>query len=126
MALGSGVDFAGAVAITSTIMENSYMTEKLEQMKKLIDNNVAISDAAQKIELFPPVFVKLFNTAYKAGEIDDLLLRMSEYYEDSLENSLHKITAAIEPTLVIILTAIVGAILFSVMLPIINIMQLIG
>jgi type II secretory pathway component PulF len=82
--------------------------------------------AVRKIDLFPKSFVSLFSTAYKTGSLDETLERMSEYYQDSFDDAIYSITSKIEPVLVIVLSAIAAVILFSVMLPIINIMQLIG
>ena len=126
MALDCGNSFSASVVLTTEVIRNSEVKNRLLNLRKRIDEGEEVPEAVRKIELFPKSFVSLFATAYKTGSLDETLERMSEYYQDSFDDAIYSITSKIEPVLVIVLSAIAAVILFSVMLPIINIMQLIG
>lgn len=126
MALASGNSFNDSVVLTAGIIDNTAVKSRLLSLNKLIDSGVEIPAALGQIGLFPKSFVNLFTTAFKTGNLEETLDRMSSYYQESFDDAVYSITSKIEPVLVIVLSGIAGVILFSVMIPIINIMQLIG
>jgi type IV pilus assembly protein PilC len=85
-----------------------------------------IESALSETGIFPSLFLKMVRVGQKSGELDETLEKVSDIYEGELDRSLHNLTASIEPTLVIILSLIVGAIMLLVMLPLIDIMSSIG
>jgi type IV pilus assembly protein PilC len=126
MSLACGNSFTSSVELTASIISNSEVKRRLFRLKALVEGGEEIPHALGLIGLFPKSFVSLFATAYKTGNLEDTLERMTSYYQDSFDDSVYSITSMIEPAIVIVLSCIAGVILFSVMLPIINIMQLIG
>ena len=126
MALACGNSFSESVELTAGVIGNSEVRSRLLRLKKLTDDGGDIPRSLGEIGLFPRSFVNLFATAYKTGNLEETLARMSDYYQESFDDAVYSITSRIEPGLVIVLSCIAGVILFSVMLPIINIMQLIG
>ncbi|MDR3551741.1 MAG: type II secretion system F family protein [Clostridia bacterium] len=126
MSLGCGNSFTASLGLTADIIGNSEVQDRLLRLKKLVEAGEEIPHALGLVELFPKSFVSLFATAYRTGNLEETLGRMSSYYQESFDDSVYSITSRIEPALVIVLSCIAGVILFSVMLPIINIMQLIG
>jgi type IV pilus assembly protein PilC len=126
MALKCGNSFTSSVELTADIISNSEVKIRLLRLKKLVEDGEDIPHALGLIGLFPRSFVSLFATAYKTGNLEETLDRMSSYYQDSFDDAVYSITSKIEPALVIVLSCIAGVILFSVMIPIINIMQQIG
>ena len=126
LALANGNNFSTSVNLTADIINNNEVKKRLLKLKDLIDEGIEVPAAVAKINLFPKSFVSLFSTAYKTGNLDTTLERMASYYQDSFDDAIYSITSKIEPALVILLSFLAGMILFSVMIPIINIMQLIG
>ena len=126
MALACGNSFPSSVELTAGIVGNSEVKNRLHRLRKLVDAGEEIPDAMGKADLFPASFVKLFSTAYRTGNLEETLDRMASYYQENFDDSVYAMTSRIEPALVIILSCVAGVILFSVMIPIINIMQLIG
>ena len=68
----------------------------------------------------------MIQTVEKTGRLDDVMKNMAAQYETDVEESLSGVVALIEPTLVILLSVIIGSILLSVMLPLIGILSAIG
>lgn len=126
MSLACGNDFPASLELSAGIMGNSAVSRRLLKMKEAVDSGTPVPQAMHLAGIFPSSFVRLFATAYKTGSLEETLERMSEYYQESFDDAVYAYTSKIEPALVIILSVIAAVILFSVMLPIINIMQLIG
>jgi type IV pilus assembly protein PilC len=66
---------------------------------------------------FDPLFLALVRVGEETGTLDDMLVKIAEYFESDIESALAVLSATIEPVLVIVLGAIVGTIVFSVFLP---------
>lgn len=78
------------------------------------------------MDLFPWVLIKLFAIAQTTGHMDKMLDKAADVMERETDANLDRLTTVIEPLLIIILSLAVGAILISVILPIVNIMNSIG
>lgn len=124
--LKSGIPFDDAMGMVHNIIENSYAAEKLEACREEIRAGTDVSAAFSKMGLFPALFVKMLQTGYKTGEMEKAMEKISDIYENEADRYMNRITSAIEPLLVIILSLVVGVILLAVMLPLISIMSSIG
>lgn len=122
----SGMSIQTSLDLVIPLMGNSIVAEKLMGVNQKIEEGVAFEVALRETELFPELFLKMVTLGIKTGELDQMLEKVSDVYDKELSRTLHRMTVSIEPTLVIILSVIVGAILLLVMLPLINIMSSIG
>jgi type IV pilus assembly protein PilC len=124
--LKSGIGFEEALEMASNIVGNEYIAIKIRECKRLIRNGTDTAQAIMELDIFPKLVVKVINIGYKTGTLEDAMAKIAVIYESEVENALNKLTASIEPILVIILSIVVGFILLTVMLPLINIMSSIG
>lgn len=126
MALASGSGFSDSLGLATEVIGSCEVRRLLLQAKGRIEAGGDILQALGGTGLFPQSFLNLLATAYKTGNLEETLGRMSSYYQNDFDEAVYSITSRIEPALVIVLSCVAGIILFSVMLPIINIMQLIS
>ncbi|MDH8677111.1 type II secretion system F family protein [Fusibacter bizertensis] len=122
----SGMPIQSSLDLIIPLMDNKLIEEKLNQVVVKIEEGITMEKALRETGLFPELFLKMVALGNKTGELDNMLDKISEVYDRELSRSLHRMTVSIEPTLVIVLSLIVGAILLLVMLPLINIMSSIG
>ena len=122
----SGMPLVEGLELIIPLMENKTVENELLGVVNRVQEGTSLSDALRKTELFPELFVKMIELGTKTGALDVMLDKTADIYERELNRSLNRLTVSIEPTLVIILSLIVGAILLLVMLPLINIMSSIG
>jgi type IV pilus assembly protein PilC len=122
----SGIEHSEALDMVKEVVGNSYAAGKIEECKKMIEEGKDIKDAYAHTGIFSRIFVKMISIGYKTGDMDNMMLKITGVYESEVDNSLNKATSVIEPVLVIILSLVVGVILLTVMLPLINIMSSIG
>ena len=124
--LRSGLDLLEGLDCVMDLTENRKVRKLVRQVSDSIRNGSDLGTALAAVSLFPPLFARMMQIGQKTGELDKMMGKISSVYEGEVENSLQQMTNAIEPVLVIILSAIVGVILLAVMLPLINIMGSIG
>ena len=122
----SGMPIQTSLDLIIPLMNNKYVQNQLQIVADQVDKGVALDAALKETNLFPELFVRMIALGNKTGELDGMLEKIADVYDRELNRSLHRLTVSIEPTLVIVLSVIVGAILLLVMLPLINIMSSIG
>ena len=124
--LRSGLPIQSSLDMIVPLMNNRLVQGKLKVAILAIENGETFESALSDTKLFPELFIKMVGLGGKTGDLEATLDKISEISDRELNRSLHRITVSIEPTLVIVLSVVVGAILLLVMLPLINIMASIG
>lgn len=121
--LDSGVNLVNALEETIPLTENKYLEEKLYIALKKIENGENLPDTLNSVNIFPPLFIKMVIIGDKTGNIVDMLTKSADLFEDQVDDAIEKTTRILEPALITILSIVVGIILLSIMIPMINIMQ---
>lgn len=114
---GGGISVISALDITSNVIGNVYLKDKLLDAKKLINNGSTIGDALDSERCFPSMLIQSIKVGEESGSIDKILKKASDFYDSEANFALERITALIEPTMIIILSGIVGFIVLSLILP---------
>lgn len=122
----SGVNMGLGIELIRPLFKNSYVAQKLATTSQAINGGDMPAEVFEKLNLFPWVLIKLFTIAQSTGHMEAMLDKAADTMEKELDYRLDRLTTVIEPLLIIGLSAIVGVILISVILPIISIMNAIG
>lgn len=126
MMLSSGYELEKSLEIAPDIVSDKIAKEKILECEKLLKSGVSFPDALTKINIFSPLYNRMIYVGFKAGQLDTVMERLTRLYEEEVEETMTKLVSFIEPTLVAILSIIIGGILISVMLPLTSIMSSIG
>ena len=124
--LKSGLSMEQAMERISGVTGNRYAAEVLEKARDDVTGGSGLTEAFAKTGLFPALFIRMMSMGGKSGELEGMLAKAAYIYEQEADSLIQRLTSSIEPLLVIILSAVVGMILLSVMLPLISIMASIG
>lgn len=124
--LSSGLDTDQALDMVYKLVDNEYTRAKITACKNYIAEGVAFSEALVKSDIFTGIYARMITVGFKTGSVDTIMAKLADRYEDEIDTHMGKIISAIEPTLVAVLSVIVGMILLSVMLPLMDIMSSIG
>lgn len=127
LGMSSGLGAVEAIEMASKVISDSANTQdKLKKCQKLLENNNSISASLRESGLLPASHCRMLEAGIKGGSgelaMDQIASRLTEDSDIALEQSIGRI----EPTMVIIACVLVGLILISVMLPLINILEAIG
>lgn len=126
MMLSSGLDIDRAVEMSYELVDDAYMKKKIRQLQVLIESGLPFAEAIIKADIFTGLQAHMISIGFKSGAIDTVMHTIAEQYEVEVENRINSLVSIIEPTLVAILSIIIGLILLSVMLPLMGIMSTIG
>lgn len=126
LTLGSGMDTYGSLDMVSVLVGNQAMQDKISNCKTLIESGKDFSQAIMETKILSNLYAKMISIAFRSGSIDVVMKKIAKDYEKETDNRIHSIISILEPTLVIILSVIVGLILLSVILPLMGIMSSIG
>ena len=127
MGVASGMPTEDAVALAGKTVSDVKATHKqLEDCMNSLNEGNSIPDALSSSGLLPKTECRIIASAIKSGETEKALQRVAEKLSGEANEALSDMIGRIEPTLVIVGCVLVGAILLCVMLPLINIMSVIG
>ena len=126
MLMESGFPIGEAMKLVPDIILNKKIKNKIHRCNEDMDNQVPIAKAMVDVELFDKIHNKMVQIGFMSGQLDKVMKKLSVIYEEETEIGINKMLSFIEPTLVAILSIVIGAILLAVMLPMISIMSSIG
>lgn len=126
MLLKSGIPIIQTVDIISNLIGNRVLEERFKVCQEDIKGGRGISTSLRKIEIFPPLLFHMITVGEKTGELDDMLMRTSVFFEEEVEEAIEQMITLIEPLLIIGLGGVVAVIILAVMLPMVEILQNIG
>lgn len=118
--LRSGVTILDAFEIVASIMNNKVMEKTLVEVRARILEGADIATPLKKSGVFPPVVGYMVAVGEQTGQLDEMLERIAEAYEEEIETSTERALAVLEPMMIVIMAFIVGFIVIAVMLPILQ------
>jgi len=121
--LRSGLNIINALTIMSTLIGNRNVEEKFQQCLDEVRAGRGIAYSLERVGIFPPLLIHMVSVGEKTGELDEMLLRTSGFFDDEVEAAITKMTTMIEPLMIIILAAVIAVILLSIFLPMLEIMN---
>lgn len=124
--IASGVDVIRALEIMSGILGNRYYQKRFLQAYLDVREGHSISQAFHHRKVFPEILVQMVAIGEKTGSLDSVIRRTTGFFDDRVESSLTRMTALLEPLMIIIMGVVVALILLSVFLPMLQIMNNIG
>ncbi len=118
--LNSGVSLLQALEIVTKGVNNVIYQDALQECAKQVEKGVSLSQALLRYSDFPPILQQMIAVGEETGKLDDVLRKLSVYFEQESEQAVKNMTAAIEPMIMIVLGVGVGALVIAVIMPIYN------
>ena len=126
LALSSGLDSDQGMEFAGQLVDNPYMAARIEKCRELTASGKGFAEAVLEADIFDKIYVSMLTISFRTGLLDETMQKISEKYEEAVDKQISRFISVLEPTLVIILSVIVGLILISFLLPLIGIMSSIG
>ncbi|MBQ9324240.1 MAG: type II secretion system F family protein [Clostridia bacterium] len=117
MMFQSGFPTAEAFRILPTLLNNEDAKAKVEKVGKDLEKGGSLADAISEVKLFDDLHERMVHMGVAAGKEDEVMAKLAEIYEEKVENGITSLVSIIEPTLIALLSLVIGAVLLSVMLP---------
>ena len=123
--MAAGVDIIKALEITGATAGNWVVEEALANIRVRVHEGVPISQPLQEDPVFPPMVGQMVKIGEETGELDGMLGKIADFYEDEVDASIQSLTSIIEPILMIGVGIMVGTIVISMYMPMFKMLTLI-
>lgn len=115
--LHTGIPMGESIRLVAKAMANDFVSDKVNSMHDSVARGESLSSAAVGTHLFSPLVIQMLQLGEETGELDEMLVQVSEYYEREVDYDLSRLSDAIEPILLIGLGAMVLVLALGVFLP---------
>lgn len=122
LTLSSGLTPEECLNLAIQLTDQEAFKNRLDQCKTAVSQGQDLCEALLEHGVFTGAYARMAAIGSRTGVLDEVMSKISLQYEEDIDARISGMIAAIEPTLVIILSVIVGIILLSVMLPLMGIM----
>lgn len=122
----AGVGVLDALQVTGGAIGNKVVQQELEAAAKEVKNGKPLSEALSKAQHFPPIVPQMLAVGEETGQIDTILIKVADFYDEEVDTVIDSLSSIIEPLMIIVLGGVVGLIAASVMGPIASLSQNIG
>jgi type IV pilus assembly protein PilC len=119
--VGSGLPLINGLEITSRVVANAVIEEKLIEMREDIRTGMSLSYGIKKIAVFPPIVHSMVAIGEESGDLDNLLNKLSDYMDDEVEESITRVMSMMEPIIILVMGVSIGFIVVAMILPIFGI-----
>ena len=123
LALRSGLNPEYALDLVCQLNEDPYFSQRLARVRDQMNQGTDMTEALTREGIFTGVYGRMAAIGRKTGTLDETMIRIAESTQEEVDGNIARSLARIEPTLVVVLSLLVGGILMSVMFPLLGILS---
>jgi len=123
--LSSGVPILDALEITAKTSGNKVIEDSILAARVSISEGETIAEPLKQVGAFPPMVTQMISIGEAAGNLDEMLNKVADFYDSEVDAAVENLTAALEPVIIVILGVFVGGMMVSMYLPIFKFVTLI-
>ncbi len=121
--LGAGVPIVRSLEVAAGALTNFYFKKSLKEAAEIVEKGQKISQALQPYEnLYSPAVLQMMEVGEETGQTSEVLEKLADFYEEEVTEATQRLSAVIEPILIMIVGGIVGIFAISMMQPIFSVM----
>ncbi len=122
----SGVPILTSLEIVRDTSGNQVVANAIDAARVEIQQGGMISIALQKEQVFPIMAIQMISIGEETGELDAMLMKVADFYEDEVEQAVKALTSILEPIMIVVLGGMVGTILLAMYLPLFKVFEKLG
>ncbi len=115
--LNGGVPMLTAMAIVRNVVDNEVIAKAIDLGRENISEGESIAGPLKKSGQFPPIVIHMINIGEKTGELENMLLQVSDSYDFQVKTSIDGITSLLGPIMIVVMGCVIGVIVFAIMMP---------
>lgn len=124
--LTSGITLLNALDIVKNVVNNSILMRAIEEARDSIREGHSIAPPLQRSGLFPSMIVHMIAVGERSGELEQMLAKAADAYDNEVEMSVSSLTSIMEPVMILFMGGVVLFIVLAILLPIFEMNQLVG
>ncbi|MCE5275425.1 MAG: type II secretion system inner membrane protein GspF [Syntrophaceae bacterium] len=115
--LASGVPIIESLRIVKTVLQNKIMESAVDDSIAAVMDGSSISSPLKKSGVFPPILIHMISVGERSGSLEEMLMKAAESYEGDVETTISGLTSLLEPLMIVIMGVIVGFVVLSILMP---------
>src|SRR3954468_9842079 len=123
--IASGVDIMRALEITSQTADNWVVEQESIALPHRVEEGSSIAQPLIESTVFPPMIAQMVKIGEETGELEKMLSKVADFYEDEVDASVQALTSIIEPMMMVGVGVMVGIIIISIYLPMFKLLSLV-
>ncbi len=123
--LNSGIPLLQSMDIAKAVVNNPVISDAIESANEGIREGESIAEPLRRSKVFPPMVTHMIAVGEKTGELEQMLFKVSEAYENEVETTISRMTSLLGPIVIVVLGGIVLFIVLAILLPMIEMNQII-
>jgi type IV pilus assembly protein PilC len=123
--VAAGVDIIRSLEITGSTAGNSLIEDATAVVRERVHQGVPIAVPLEDEKIFPPMVSQMVRVGEETGELEKMLEKIADFYEDEVDSSIATLTSVIEPLMMIGVGMVVGVIIISMYMPMFKLLTLI-
>jgi type IV pilus assembly protein PilC len=124
--IGSGVPILEGLDICAKSSGNKVVEGVVIDAKKDVAAGKTVSESLSKSEVFPSMVIQMINVGESTGALDNMLIKIADFYDDEVDNAVQNLTTMLEPMMMVFLGTTIGYIVVSLYLPIFKMGQVVS
>ncbi len=124
--LTSGVPILDGLEITAKTAGNAILEDTIYQIRRHIEEGKNMSDPMKQSGFFPNMVTQMVSVGESTGELDTMLVKVSDYYEEEVDVIVANLLTILEPLMMVVLGVLVGGIVISMYMPLFKLIQVLS
>lgn len=124
--IAAGVPLVDVLDSTAGAAGNLIYEEATREIRTRVIQGLSMTSGMRATELFPNMMVQMSSIGEESGSLDDMLNKAAEFYEDEVDNAVGRLSAMMEPIIIVILGLVIGTLLVAMYLPLFNLGNVVG
>lgn len=124
--LASSVNIVQALNIARHVANNSVFEEAADAARDSILEGAALAVPLRQSGHFPPLVTTMVEVGERSGDLEGMLIKVADTYEEQVETSVSRLTSLLEPILILLMVGVVGIIIMAVLMPMLQLTENIG
>lgn len=124
--IAAGVPLVDVLDSTAGAAGNLIYEEATWEIRTRVIQGLSMTSGMRATELFPNMMVQMSSIGEESGSLDDMLNKAAEFYEDEVDNAVGRLSAMMEPIIIVILGLVIGTLLVAMYLPLFNLGNVVG
>lgn len=118
--LRSGVPITRSLKINAGSLDNVIYAKRLALVAEDLEKGIPLGESLRDSPEFPPMMVQMISVGEQTAQLDTIVQKVAEYYEDEIDTAISSISKLLEPMIIVVLGGIVGVIVAAIMMPILE------
>ncbi|MBI4559405.1 MAG: type II secretion system inner membrane protein GspF [Candidatus Hydrogenedentes bacterium] len=124
--LQSGLNMMTALDVVKSVVQNRIVEDVMDDVKAGVRRGKDLAMPLKETAMFPPMLIHMVELGQRSGELENMLLKVADTYEDDVQMTIDTVVGLLEPIIIVVMGCFVGFLVVSILLPIMQMTRSIG